>query len=418
MKIVTMAVAAVRLGWDYRFETRLEALSTPAGGVLSGDLFVVGTGDPTIAAQAGDPAATYRAWAGQLKAAGISRITGRLIGDDDAFDDDRFGDGWSWDDFVYGYAAPVGALQFDENTVELSVKPGTAVGAPAAVELRSSGSDVVLATPQVATVAAGTPTDIDIARFPGRAALYVAGAIAVDARAYVTRVAVDNPTRHAVTVLRDVLRAEGVAVDGDAVDIDEAPDADALKASAPARRVIWRHTSPPLAEIGRTLMKTSQNLYAETVFRALALRPGPADVKTARERAADTLRRWGVASGQFSIADGSGLSRLNFLSAATIVRILESVARDAGLAAAFEATLPIAGRDGTLSGRMKATRAEANAVGKTGTLSSVRSLSGYVRTADGERLVFAFLVNNFLAPSSAIDAVVDHAVERLANLRR
>jgi D-alanyl-D-alanine carboxypeptidase/D-alanyl-D-alanine-endopeptidase (penicillin-binding protein 4) len=162
----------------------------------------------------------------------------------------------------------------------------------------------------------------------------------------------------------------------------------------------------------------SQNLYAETVFRTLSLGTGPARVEASRSVVADTLRGWGLAPGQFAVADGSGLSRLNFVSASAITTILRAMARSPELFAPFEATLPIAGRDGTIAGRLKATRAEGNAIAKTGTLRSVRSLSGYVRTADGERLVFAFLVNNFTVPTASVDRVVDQAVERLATWTR
>jgi D-alanyl-D-alanine carboxypeptidase/D-alanyl-D-alanine-endopeptidase (penicillin-binding protein 4) len=165
-------------------------------------------------------------------------------------------------------------------------------------------------------------------------------------------------------------------------------------------------------------MKVSQNLYAETVQRTLSLIPGPASAEASRAIVGETLQRWGIAPGQFIAADGSGLSRRNLVSATMIVRILREMARDPATFAAFEATLPVAGRDGTIAGRMKGTRAEANAVAKTGTLGSVRSLSGYVRTLDGERLVFSFIANHFTVPSSAVDAVVDQAVERLANFRR
>jgi D-alanyl-D-alanine carboxypeptidase/D-alanyl-D-alanine-endopeptidase (penicillin-binding protein 4) len=240
----------------------------------------------------------------------------------------------------------------------------------------------------------------------------------LDSAEVVEQAAVDNPTLYFVTVLRDVLRAEGIAVDGDAVDVDEAPDAAALKSGQPARQVIVRHRSVPLADIGKTLMKVSQNLYAETVFRTVSSTPGPATVSASREVVEETLRSWGIAPGYYAVADGSGLSRLNFVSASMIARILRAMTSDPTGFAAFEATLPIAGRDGTIARRFRATKAEANALAKTGTLARVRSLSGYVRTSGGERLVFSFLVNNFMVPTSAVDAVVDQAVERLAGFTR
>jgi len=165
-------------------------------------------------------------------------------------------------------------------------------------------------------------------------------------------------------------------------------------------------------------MKASQNLYAETVFRALSLKPGPASVTASHKVVDEVMSGWGIGAGQYAVADGSGLSRHNYLSAGVLVRILQAMAREPANLRTFQATLPVAGRDGTLSSRMKATRAEGNATAKTGTLRSVRALSGYVTTLDGERLVFAMIANNFQTPTAAVDAVVDRAVDQLAGFSR
>ena len=141
-------------------------------------------------------------------------------------------------------------------------------------------------------------------------------------------------------------------------------------------------------------------------------------VEAAREVYEDVLSSWGIPDTQHVIADGSGLSRYNFLTAHMLVRILRQMARDPRHAAAFETTLPIAGKDGTLERRMKGTRAENNVHAKTGTISNVRSLSGYVRTRDNELIGFSVIANNFKARSAAIDAVAELAIERLANFTR
>jgi len=411
-KIVSMATAAAELGWDFRYETRLEATAPVEGGVLRGDLIVVGTGDPSLNPRHGDRDVAFRAFAEALRAAGITRIEGHIVGDDNAFDDERYGNGWQWDDFAYGYAAAVGALQYNENVVEVTVSAGALDGAEAVIAQQPAASDLTIVN-RVKTAPAGTPTDIDIWRFPGRTELQVSGSIGVDAKPWTTRAAVDNPTLYFVRALRDAIVASGIEVVGPAVDIDDEPATGAVE-----RRVIATHQSPPLSEIGKVLMKVSQNLYAETVQKTLSARPGPASTIASRRVQERILAGWGIAPGQYAIADGSGLSRVNFVSASMIMKILRAMAHDPALADVFEATLPIAGKDGTISGRMKATRAEGNAKAKTGTLQRVRSLSGYVRTADNERLAFSIIANNFTAPTAAVDAVVDHVVERLANLSR
>ena len=128
--------------------------------------------------------------------------------------------------------------------------------------------------------------------------------------------------------------------------------------------------------------------------------------------------RWGIQPGSYVQADGSGLSRYDFVTAEMIVTLLERMHKDPRHRDAFVATLPIAGKDGTISTRMRNTRAEANAVAKTGSISNVRALSGYVRTRDGETLVFSILANSFTIPAATVNWIADLAVETLANYTR
>jgi D-alanyl-D-alanine carboxypeptidase/D-alanyl-D-alanine-endopeptidase (penicillin-binding protein 4) len=132
MKIVTLAAAAEKLGWDYRYETRVMTNGTVANGALDGDLIVVGAGDPSL--MDGDPAARlFDEWAAALRTRGVQRIIGRIVGDDNAFADEGLGFGWSWDDLPDDYAAAVGALQFNENAVRVTASPGPAAGDAAGV---------------------------------------------------------------------------------------------------------------------------------------------------------------------------------------------------------------------------------------------------------------------------------------------
>ena len=146
------------------------------------------------------------------------------------------------------------------------------------------------------------------------------------------------------------------------------------------------------------MMKVSQNLYAETLLKAIgAARGGRARPQRGRAAARD-LRSLGNTRAATCMADGSGLSRYDYVTAEMIVTLLERMHKDPRHRDAFVATLPIAGKDGTISTRMRGTRAEANAVAKTGSISNVRALSGYVRTRDGETLAFSILANNFTDP--------------------
>jgi serine-type D-Ala-D-Ala carboxypeptidase/endopeptidase (penicillin-binding protein 4) len=431
MKLVTLAVAAERLGWDFRFTTRLEAAGEIQNGTLAGDLVVVGGADPTIGEREGQPR-ILDDWADALRAKGIARIEGRLIGDDNALDDDAYGDGWAWDDLGYGYSAPAGALQFNENVASLVVTPGPADGAPATVTLEPGGSGLTTWS-HVVTGAPESSADVTVWRKPFTRVLEVAGTVPRTGRAFLRTVSVDNPTLFLVESLRQALARKGVVVTGPAVDIDDITAAPASVAgsgaTATARSVLLVHESPTLREMGVRFMKASQNMYGETLMATVGLKAGlePCDrpddappcrgrmVKAARKAYEDTLQSWGVLPGDFIVADGSGLSRYNFLTPQLLVRVLRRMALDPKHAEPFEATLPVAGRDGTLATRFRATKAEGTVRAKTGSLAHVRALSGYLTTAGGDRLVFAIVANNFKLPTAAIDAVADQAVERLVN---
>jgi D-alanyl-D-alanine carboxypeptidase/D-alanyl-D-alanine-endopeptidase (penicillin-binding protein 4) len=488
MKLVTMSVAAARLGWDFRFATQIATNGTIAKGTLTGDLIVIGNGDPTISDRGGDPTRVFQAWADQLRGLGITRIAGRIVGDDDWFDDQALGDGWAWDDLVYGYSTAAGALQFNEDSVKAIIHPAATAGQLATVTLEPAGSGLTLRN-FVITGATATTADISLVRRPGSTVLEISGTVPLGGKDVTQTAAVENPTQFYVNVLRDVLVRKGITVDGAAVDIDDvkpgvANTAGVAGAAAPAapaaavgmantasaaidpalaldkRRVLFTHQSPPLAseEVATTFMKVSQNLFGETLMLTIgalaqtpaspapsgatatattsataaaapaATAPGSADVGSAamRHHHADAARKvyeevlsgWGVPPGEHMIVDGSGLSRYDYITANMIVRILRAMAREPKYAATFEALLPIAGKDGTLRNRMKGTKAEGNVHAKTGTLSSVRSLSGYLRTADGERIGFSIIANNFKAPSATIDGIAELAVERLSNFTR
>ncbi len=411
MKILTMAAAAERLGWDFRYVTTLVSDAPIDDGVLRGDLVVVGSGDPTIGLRDDRATQVFGAIADQLLAAGVRRVDGRLVGDDDTFDEEELGGGWSWDYLSYGYAAPVGALQFNENMVQITLTPGRAPGDPVGVEVTPAWSGLQIDNRARTGPADGRATT-DFRRLPESEALRIDGQVPVGEPLRRT-VSVSNPTEFFLRALRAALVARGLDVRGGIVDID------ALGHDRPARaprRVLASVESPPLSEIGRVLMKVSQNLYAETLLKTLDRhahpdRPGSATGGRAVVR--EVLDTWGIPADGYLQVDGSGLSRYNYASAEAIVGILQHLYQDPRHRDPFLATLPIAGRDGTLAGRLKGTPAEGNVRAKTGSIANVRALSGYLTTRAGEPLVFSILVNHFTASLAAVDALVDRIVQAL-----
>ncbi|MGH9308246.1 MAG: D-alanyl-D-alanine carboxypeptidase/D-alanyl-D-alanine endopeptidase, partial [Vicinamibacterales bacterium] len=252
MKIVTLAVAAEALGWDRRFTTTLETSGSIEAGVLRGDLIVRGGGDPTINTREGRGAAVFAEWCATLQALGIHEIEGRVIGDDQLFDDEGLGGGWAWDYLQYGYAAPVGALQFNENVASLVVLPGAAAGDPAVLTF-PAGTGLSVWN-RAFTGAPGTPETIDFRRHLDRPMLEITGSVPLapaspdDAaadriRTVVRQVAVVNPTLYFAQAFEDALAAAGIRVTGAAADFDDV--APALVGVAAERRVLATTVSPP-----------------------------------------------------------------------------------------------------------------------------------------------------------------------------
>jgi serine-type D-Ala-D-Ala carboxypeptidase/endopeptidase (penicillin-binding protein 4) len=421
MKILTLAVAAESLGWDYRFSTTLHARGTIAGGVLHGDLIVKSNGDPTINTREARGTALFDEWARAVHAAGIDTIDGRVIGDDQAFDDEGIGAGWAWDYLQYDYAAPVGALQYNEDVAALTIAPGSDAGARPVVQFQT-GSGLELLN-HAMTGPAGSEDTIDFRRSLDRPVLEVTGSIPRAATPDTRTVAVVNPTIFFAQALKSELSARGIAISGPAVDFDDV--AAELVAAETAHdhqntdTLIARTESPPLRDIATVLMKVSQNLYAETLLKAIGGgQQGLGTAEGGRVTVRKVLTDWGIKPDSYVMYDGSGLSRYNYVTAATIADVLQHMYNDPRHRDAFVATLPVAGKDGTMATRLRRTRAEGNAAAKTGSIANVRSLSGFVKTRDGEMIVFSILCNDFIIPSARISAMADLAVETLANFTR
>jgi D-alanyl-D-alanine carboxypeptidase/D-alanyl-D-alanine-endopeptidase (penicillin-binding protein 4) len=410
MKLLTMAVAAERLGWQHRFETRLEAAGTVADGVLTGDLFVVGGGDPSIESPDRGHPQLFLDWAEALKRAGIRRVHGRVIGDDSAFDDNGLGAGWAWDYLTDGYAAPSGALSYNENVIAVRVVPGKAEGDSAVVTLLPPGGGQFTVVNTAVTGAAGSNASVSVSRMPGDERLLVSGRVPLGGAGVTRETTVANPTQYFVDALRAALASRGVLVTGGAWDLDEL----GTPPASGARRLIARRESAPLSLLGANFLKPSQNFYGEMFLKAVGRgtdRPGTAAL--GRQAARETLGKWGIGADSFVMNDGSGLSRYDYVTADAIVALLKHVWQDERLRGPFLAALPTGGYDGTLGSRMKNTPLAMRVQAKTGTISNMRALSGYLVTDSGERIVFSIIANHFTAGSAAVDEVAEKMLLRL-----
>lgn len=395
-KLFSTALALMRLGPDYRFATTVR---------LEGDdLALIGGGDPSIAARKypydkdepqGDALAGIRQLAAQVAASGILVVNGDVIGDDTAWPFDPYPDGWSQDDTLFEYGAPVSALTINDNafriTMTLSDPPGIILNP--ALEYYTIHN----------RVSRGAQGRVRYERDAGSRELRLSGV--VTDRGWSQILAIDDPALYAARALKEELERRGIAVMGTA----RARHRRLGEARAPETgTVVAKRSSPPLAELLQVVDKVSQNLHAEIMLREVGrVTRGEATVAAGVEEMKLFLQEAGVERDQYHFADGSGLSRLTLVTPNTIYRLLRhmhgSKYRDA-----WVAMLPVGGEDGTLISRFKDDKIEAKRIhAKTGTLTHVSGLSGYADSTKHGRIVFSLLVNNYNDPSTEIRKAMD-----------
>ena len=370
-KLAAVATAVEAVGWNYEFETTLRVTGPIRDGVLAGNLLVVGSGDPTIGGRAGEDLSS---WLAAVQAAGIRRIDGRVIGDDNLLEEPRPGLAWAWDDLGYTSGALFGALNYAENRLAVTIAPATAAGSPGAVSVEPFAVDRPLHN-RVLTGEAASAQLVWPEQRPGEPVLTIAGSIPLGAPAARLLVAAGNPTLWFATVLRNRLVAAGIPVPDPAVDVDDL-DKPLDRSSLVALHV---HRSRPLSEIARPLLKDSINIYGEAVMRLNAVPQAFPTNDAALEGLRQRLASWGVAATGQQLVDGSGLSRRDVINADTLVTVLRRCTTDGRFSLDDGAS---ACRCGWIARDEKhGTAAERRVRAKTGTMSNMRSMAGYVTSA-------------------------------------
>lgn len=403
-KLATSAAALEVLGPDHTFTTTVATSGRRNGPVVDGNLYLKGTGDPTMLA------ADYDALAARVAAAGVRVVTGDLAADDTWFDDVRLGLSWAWDDEPYYYNAQVSALtvspdsDFDAGSIIVRVAPG-APGRRAAVTTEPA-TDYVKVVNRATTGPAGSANTVTVDREHGTNTVVVTGSIPAGGSTTSEWMAVWEPTGYAAALFRSSLKRHGVTVLGSTV-----------RAATPAGAAeLARRESMPLRELQVPFLKLSNNLHAEILVKSMGRAvAGEGSWDAGRPVLVDALTGLGV-TGALSMADGSGLSRMDQISPNQLAQLL-SGAEDRPWFPDWFAALPVAGKSdrmvgGTLRSRMAGTAAEGAVHAKTGSLTGVTGLSGYVDTAAGDRLVFSMLTNNTIGVNAK--AIEDKVAIRLA----
>jgi D-alanyl-D-alanine carboxypeptidase/D-alanyl-D-alanine-endopeptidase (penicillin-binding protein 4) len=425
-KLFSTSLALTRLGPDYTFTTRVWAASPPDDqGRIRGNIRLAGGGDPNLSARAvpyrmgpstGNPLAAIEDLADQMVARGVKRIDGDIVGDDTWYLWQPYAVGWAVDDPQSDDGPAVSALTLNDNTVTLTIRPGAAAGDPAALSLNPP-LEFYRIENRVRTVAAGGERRVHFKRIPGSLDAQLWGTIPLRGGSLDMLLGIEDPALYAAEALRTALAERGVSVTGSAVARHAFPDevADLKQGQVgdplPAGEAeLARRVSAPLIEDLRITAKVSQNLHAELALRAVArARRNLGSFEAGQEELKAFLTEIGVDPGAYNILDGSGLTRLNLVTPAAVVKLLrymyDSPARDNWIS-----LLPVGGQDGTLASRFAENAGRVHA--KTGSLSHVSALSGYVQRADGSWVAFSILVNNYNGRTPEVRGIMD----RICNL--
>ncbi len=398
-KLYTGALALDTLGGDYRFATPVYATIYPDDfGRINGDLIVAGRGDPSW--KAANFQDNFTPFVAVLTNAHVRQVTGDLVVDDTFFKGPPTGGSWCVEDLEDSDGAKISALTLEDNTAEIRVSSGTNTSDPCSLTVSLPDTQITLVN-RTKTIASGGRSRLEARKLPGSKTFYVFGEMPLGAAGENLDIPVPEPAVWFGAALKEALAQNGIVVDGK------------VRCIAWPDEVPWKGTnfaklgevkSPPLRELIRGFMKPSQNLETDLIFEhvgELSRRADSPPGQSSEELAVIALEKFLTAKGvpaDVYFDEGSGLSRNNLTSANATAALLAVMSTNRQAQDYYD-SLPIAGVDGTLRRRMKTPPAFQNVHAKTGTLRWANSLSGYVTTAAGEKLVFSMMLNRYDHPA-------------------
>jgi serine-type D-Ala-D-Ala carboxypeptidase/endopeptidase (penicillin-binding protein 4) len=393
IKLMTAAAAFGALGPEYRFVTSLVSDENPSGGVLNGNIWFVGGGDPELTSD------NLRSAVREIQLHGVQSIAGNIYADGSRYGPDRVSDSWEEDDLQYGWAAPASAVSIDGGSLQFTITPRA--GTEATVAVDPPGQNVIAS---VETAGAGAENTLHIDPLPNEGGYEVRGQIPYGAPQKYWR-AVPHPTRAAAVSLLAMLKLAGIEVSGSAGE-----------STMPAHSTtLWEHRSRTLDRIIKQMFFLSDNHYAEELLRAVGWKAfGLGDLQNSFAAEQAFLQSNHMPSGGVVIADGSGLSARNRVTANSIAASLQFLLNQPLPEPPFT-LLPRAGIEGTVRVRHLAPGAKGRVFAKDGYIQGASALAGYVLTMNHGPVIFVFLVNNWEHGLDAVWANEDSMLDLIAS---
>ena len=389
-KLLTTGAFFARLGGDFRFTTRLAMRGeVDRDGVLHGNLYIIGGGDPLLGSyryRQTTPDTLFAQWTTALRKRGVRRVDGRVCYHTRVFDDQPMPDSWQWGDIGNYYGAGVYGLNFHENMYFVHFNAGTSVGAPATVVRTNPKNIELVETSTVTTGPANSGDRVVVYGDPASTQRLYTGTVPQGKRDFGVRAALPHPARTCADLFASYLRTRGISVNSGAEPCRALPD---------SLRTVMDYHSTPYCTLAQYTNHTSNNLYAESLFKYLGYKQHNAGSYAAGSRAVMSwLAELGLDTGGVRIVDGSGLSRLDRLTTDFLCRYLVAVGREPWFSD-YIASLSKAGESGTARNLLPDLPEGVTVQVKTGSMDGVKSYAGYVTTGGGQRLAFAIVSNGY-----------------------
>jgi len=395
LKTVTTMAALELLGSDFRFKTYLEYDGKIENGVLKGNLYIRGGGDPTLGSKLIANLKldnTLAQWVGKVKGLGIRKIEGAIIADEEIFDENTIPYGWIWGDVGNYYGSPAGAINIFDNVYKLYFQPGDSVGATTKVLKTEPFIPHLKFVNDVKTANYGTGDQSIIYGAPYTNTRYTNGTIPMGGT-FSVKGSIPDPGLLLASNFRETLKKSGIEISGP-FKTTRLMRAENEKINK-KRTLIHTHFSPSLTSISKWINLYSVNLYAEAIIKTLGLREtSMRNTMGGSKVIKEFWQKQGIDMTGFHMYDGSGLSLYNGITASQITDMLYLFRKKKSFQS-FYASLPVAGVSGTMSGLCRGTPAQGNIHAKTGGMTRVISFVGYFTSRSGEVLTFALIANQY-----------------------